>query len=57
MLAEGTVEGDPLAVMGSWLYYTKKWWDILNTLVPGFGYFPKDKKSWIIAKPAKEKMS
>ena len=32
----------------------KKWWDVLSTLGPDFGYFPNDKKCWIIAKPAKE---
>ena len=32
----------------------KKWWDLLSTLGPDFGYFPNDKKCWIIAEPAKE---
>ena len=32
----------------------KKWWDVLSTLGPDFGYFPNDKKCWLIAKPAKE---
>ena len=32
----------------------KKWWDVLSTIGPDFGYFPTDKKCWIIAKPAKE---
>ena len=32
----------------------KKWWDVLSTIGPDFGYFPNDKKCWIIAKPAKE---
>ena len=41
--AEGPTQGDPLA-MGS----------VLSTSGPDFGYFPNDKKCWIIAKPAKE---
>ena len=32
----------------------KNWWDVLSTLGPDFGYFPNDKKCWIIAKSAKE---
>ena len=28
--------------------------DALSTLGPDFGYFPNDRKCWIIAKPAKE---
>ena len=32
----------------------KKKWDVLSTLGPAFGYFPNNKKFWIIAKPAKE---
>lgn len=32
----------------------KRWWDMLSTLGPEFGYFPNDKKCWIIAKPDKE---
>ena len=32
----------------------RKWWDVLSTLGPDFGYFLNDKKCWIIAKPAKE---
>ena len=31
----------------------KKWWDVLSTLGPDFGYFPNN-KCWIITKPAKE---
>ena len=31
-----------------------KCWDALSTLGPDFGYFPNDRKCWIIAKPAKE---
>jgi len=30
------------------------WWDVLCTLGPDFGYFPNEKRCWIIAKPAKE---
>ena len=29
-------------------------WDALNNLGPDFGYFPNDRKCWIVAKPAKE---
>ena len=32
----------------------RTWWDTLSTLGPDFGYFPIDRKCWIIAKPAKE---
>ena len=32
----------------------KRWWDTLSTLGPDFGYFPNDKKCWIIAKPDKK---
>ena len=32
----------------------RTWWDALSTLGPDFGYFPNDRKCWIIAKPAKE---
>ena len=32
----------------------KKWWDILRTLGPDFGFSPNDKKWWIIAKPGKK---
>ena len=32
----------------------RKWWDVLGTIGPDFGYFPNDRKCWIIAKPAKE---
>ena len=32
----------------------KKWWDALNTLGPGFGYFPNAQKCWIISKADKE---
>ena len=32
----------------------KKWWDVLNSLGPVFGYFPNPKKCWIISKPDKE---
>ena len=32
----------------------RTWWDALSTLDPDFGYFPNDRKCWIIAKPAKE---
>ena len=32
----------------------KKWWNVISTLDQDFGYFPNDKKCWIIAKPAKE---
>ena len=32
----------------------RKFWDVLSTLGPDFGYFPNDRKCWIIAKPAKE---
>ena len=32
----------------------KKWWDILSTLGSEFGYYPNDKKCWIIVKPDKE---
>ena len=28
--------------------------DTLSTLGPDFGYFPNDRKCWIIAKPTKE---
>ena len=31
----------------------RTWWDALSTLGPDFGYFPNDRKCWIIAKPAK----
>ena len=31
----------------------KRWWDTLSTLGPEYGYFPNDKKCWIIAKPDK----
>ena len=27
----------------------KRWWDTLSTLCTDFGYFPNDKKRWIIA--------
>ena len=30
------------------------WWDALSTLGLDFGYFPNDRKCWIIAQPAKE---
>ena len=30
------------------------WWDALSTLGLNFGYFPNDRKCWIIAQPAKE---
>ena len=32
----------------------RTWWDALSTRGPDFGYFPNDRKCWIIAKPAKE---
>ena len=32
----------------------KKWWDVLNSIGPVFGYFPNPKKCWIISKPDKE---
>ena len=32
----------------------KKWWGVLNSLGPVFGYFPNPKKCWIISKPDKE---
>ena len=32
----------------------KKWWDVLNSLGPVFGYFPNPKKCWIVSKPDKE---
>ena len=32
----------------------KTWWVALSTLGPDFGYFPSDRKCWLIAKPAKE---
>ena len=32
----------------------KRWWDTLITQVPDLGYFPNDKKCWIIAKQDKE---
>ena len=32
----------------------KKWWDALSLFGPELGYFPNDKKCWIIAKPEKE---
>ena len=32
----------------------RTWWDALSTHGPDFGYFPNDRKCWIIAKPAKE---
>ena len=32
----------------------KKWWDTLITLGPDLGYFPNDKKFWVIAKQGKE---
>lgn len=32
----------------------KKWWDELSVLGPELGYFPNDKKCWIIVKPEKE---
>ena len=75
MSAEGTIQGDPLA-MGLYALNTqplitsllaassvkqcwfaddaRTWWDALSTLGPDFGYFPNDRKCWIIAKPAKE---
>jgi len=31
-----------------------KWWDVLNSLGPVFGYFPNPKKCWITSKPDKE---
>ena len=27
----------------------RTWWDALSTLGPDFGYFPNDRKCWIIA--------
>ena len=33
----------------------RTWWDALSTLAgPDFGYFPNNRKCWIIAKPAKK---
>ena len=32
----------------------RTWWDALSTIGPDLGYFPNDRKCWIIAKPAKE---
>ena len=32
----------------------KRWWDMLITLDPDFGYFSSGKKWWIITKPDKE---
>ena len=32
----------------------KQWWDGLNILGPGIGYFPNANKCWIILKPEKE---
>ena len=32
----------------------KKWWDTLTEIGPGYGYYPNDKKSWLVAKPDKE---
>ena len=34
----------------------KQWWDGLNILGPGIGYFPNAKKCWIIVKPEKEEL-
>ena len=33
----------------------KKWWDALISIGPDLGYFPNNKKCWIIVKPEKEK--
>lgn len=35
----------------------RTWWDALSTLGPDFGYFPSDRKCWIIAKPAAKEES
>ena len=32
----------------------KKWWDTLSAIGPDFGYYPNDKKCWIITKPDRE---
>ena len=32
----------------------RTWWDALSNPGPDFGYFPNDRKCWIVAKPAKE---
>ena len=32
----------------------RTWWAALSTLGQDFGYFPNDRKCWIIAKPDKE---
>ena len=32
----------------------KRWWDMLSTLGPDFGYFLNAKKCWIIAKRDKK---
>ena len=32
----------------------KKWWDMLSTLGPEFGYYPNDKKCWVTVKLDKE---
>ena len=35
----------------------KKWWDTLTEIGPGYGYYPNDKKCWLIAKPDKEEIA
>ena len=42
------------AVRAGFITEIRRWWNVLSTLGPDFGYFPNDRKCWIIAKPAKE---
>ena len=34
----------------------KEWWDTLTEDGPDYGYYPKDEKCWLIAKPEKEEI-
>ena len=34
----------------------KDWWDTLIEEGPDYGYYPKDEKCWLIAKPEKEEI-
>ena len=39
------------AAAGGKLEMLKSWWDKLNEIGPGLGYFPNAKKTWLIVKP------
>ena len=47
VLADDTSGAGPVAEI-------KRWWDTLSAIGPDFGYYPNDKKCWVITKPDRE---